>query len=187
MSGDRFIVHAGDRIPYGVVRSARRTIAIVVGADAAVLVRAPYRVPEREIARLLRERAEWVSRKREEAGRLGPAPAAVPFSPAELAEARRVLAERLDACWAVFARAGEGKPALRVRIMRSRWGSLIAGSRMSLNARLVRAPTACIDGVVFHELCHLRVPGHGPDFYQELAAYVPEWKARRAELRRLPI
>ncbi|MDO8879628.1 MAG: DUF45 domain-containing protein [Coriobacteriia bacterium] len=185
MPHDRFIVHDDERIPYGIVRSARRTVAIVVGADAAVLVRAPHRVSEREVERLLLERAGWVARKREEIGRLGPAVAPAPLGPKERAEARRLLAGRLDVCWAAFARPGEEKPTLRVRVMRSRWGSLIEGRRMSLNARLARAPVECIDSVVYHELCHMREAGHGPEFYRELARYVPDWKARRSELRRL--
>lgn len=182
---DRFIVHDDERIPYGIVRSARRTVAIVVGADAALLVRAPHRVSEREVERLLLERAGWVARKREEIGRLGPVVAPAPLGPKELAEARRLLAERLDVCWAAFARPGEVKPTLRVRVMRSRWGSLIEGCRMSLNARLARAPVECIDSVVYHELCHMREAGHGPEFYGELARYVPDWRVRRTELRRL--
>lgn len=102
-----------------------------------------------------------------------------------LAEARRELPDRLAACWERFGRPDETMPTLRVRLMRSRWGSLAARSRMTLNAHLLRASDEAMDAVVYHELCHMRVDGHGADFYAELAAYVPEWRRYRAELRGL--
>lgn len=187
MTTDRFIEHGAERIEYAIVRSARRTVAISIERDGAVVVRAPHGASERGLRRIVCERATWVSTKRREiiTRRAAAPPLPAASDVALLAEARRVLPERLDACWEVFARPGEVKPTLRIRLMRSRWGSLIAGCRMSLNARLVQAPVPCIDSVVFHELCHLRVAGHGPEFYRELARYVPEWKARRAELRQL--
>jgi len=173
----------GERIPYSVVRSSRRTLAITVSRDGVVTVRAPRWLAGREIARFAAERAEWIARKRAEFARLpAPEPLAPPTS-AELAHAKRVLRERLEACWPVFARPGDEKPELRVRAMRSRWGSVTAAGRVTLNAHLLRTSPECIDYVVFHELCHLRVRGHGPAFYAELSRYVPEWKRLRREMR----
>jgi predicted metal-dependent hydrolase len=102
-----------------------------------------------------------------------------------LAGARRELPAMLDECWGRFGRCGETRPTLRVRLMKTQWGSLAGRSRMTLNAHLQRAPAACAEAIIYHELCHMRVAGHGPDFYDELSAYVPDWKARRAELRTL--
>jgi len=177
--------YAGDeRITFELVRSDRRSVAVCVLPDGAVRVRAPRRTRADVIARIVAERAGWIARKRAEGAALAER-RLPPLAAADIAEAKRVFAGRLDACWDVFGRPGESMPELRVRAMRSRWGSLSPHGRMTLNAQLVRAPQACLDAVVFHELCHLRVRGHGPDFYRELARYVPEWKARRAELRGL--
>lgn len=99
------------------------------------------------------------------------------------AEALRYLPERVAACWAAFARPAETMPELRVRIMRSRWGSLTAGGRISLSAYLMRAPADCVDYVIFHELCHLRVRNHSAAFYREVERYVPEWRRLRVRLR----
>jgi predicted metal-dependent hydrolase len=33
--------------------------------------------------------------------------------------------------------------------------------------------------VILHELAHLKIPDHGPDFKAILSAYMPDWKARR--------
>jgi predicted metal-dependent hydrolase len=78
-------------------------------------------------------------------------------------------------------------PPLRVRAMRTRWGSLAPSGTVTLNAELVRATSEQLDYVIFHELCHLRVRGHGRDFYGELARYVPEWRRVRRALHAHPL
>jgi hypothetical protein len=183
---DRFIVCDGERIPVEVVRSDRRTLALVVARDGRVTVRAPRRIPEAAIEGLLEGREAWVAGKRAEAIARSEAHARLTLGPAELAAARRLFAERLDACWPLFARPGEAKPQLRVRVMRTRWGSLSPSGRICLNATLLHAPRACLDYVIFHELAHLRARGHGPRFYAELARYVPDWRERRRELHAFP-
>ncbi len=100
--------------------------------------------------------------------------------------ARTVLAERLDACWASFPGDGLPKPALRVKRMRSRWGSMSPAGAMSLRLDLVRAPVECIDYVILHELCHLLHRGHGREFWAMVGALVPDWKDRRKRLELLP-
>jgi predicted metal-dependent hydrolase len=51
-----------------------------------------------------------------------------------------------------------------------------------LNAELVVAPIECIDYVIIHELCHVVVPNHGPDFYNLLTQRLPRWKDLKNEL-----
>ena len=70
-------------------------------------------------------------------------------------------------------------PALQIRAMRSRWGSLGSRRGMSLNLVLIQAPRECIAFVVMHELCHLRYHGHGQGFYNLLDAVCPDWRARK--------
>lgn len=59
---------------------------------------------------------------------------------------------------------GRPIPSLRIRRMRSRWGSLSPGGALTLNEDLVRAPRECIDYVIYHEFCHLEHAGHGSAF-----------------------
>ena len=184
---DPHIITIGPRaIPVAIVRSDRRTLAVTVSAAGEVRARAPRRLAHRHIERFVRERAGWIEKKHAEAIERA-AHSAGPLTAVELAEARTRFRERFDACWPLFARPGERKPLLRIRAMRSRWGSLAPSGAITLNAHLVRLPEPCLDYVIFHELCHLRVRGHSAAFYAEVARYVPEWRARRAELRRHPL
>lgn len=93
-------------------------------------------------------------------------------------EVATILAERFG--W--FAARGHRPPAVAFRAMRSRWGSLVAGRRMTLNLALVRAPRECLEYVVVHELCHLEHRGHGPRFYRLMDQLLPDWRERRRRL-----
>lgn len=103
----------------------------------------------------------------------------------------------LDAlCGDVFARAlarmhppflglGVPMPALRLRRMKTLWGSCLPGKGIiTLNKRLISAPAACLDYVVTHELCHLIHPNHSKQFYALLTQMMPDWRARKATLDR---
>jgi len=96
--------------------------------------------------------------------------------------ARLRLTERLHDCWAWFPAAGRSQPTLRLRRMRTRWGSLSRSGALSLNPDLVRAPRECIDYVILHELCHLIEPDHGPEFRRLLERVLPDWERRKHQL-----
>jgi hypothetical protein len=97
-------------------------------------------------------------------------------------EARRCLHERLGECWATFPSDGHRLPTLRLKRMRTRWGSMSPKGNMSLRLDLIRAPGECIDYVIFHELCHLVHPNHGREFWTLVEQLVPDWKRRQRRL-----
>jgi predicted metal-dependent hydrolase len=67
-----------------------------------------------------------------------------------------------------------------VRDMTSRWGSCNTKTKkITLNLQLVHYPLICLEYVILHELCHLKVRGHGPDFKALLDRFMPDWKARK--------
>ncbi len=67
-----------------------------------------------------------------------------------------------------------------VRDMTSRWGSCNTRTKkITLNLQLVQFPLVCLDYVILHELCHLKVHGHGPAFWALVGTYMPDWKARK--------
>ncbi len=80
---------------------------------------------------------------------------------------------------------GCGLPYTRstVRLARSRWGSCSRGAAISLNARLLLLPSAVLDYVLVHELCHTREPNHSPAFWHLVARYCPAYPDHRRTLR----
>lgn len=103
-------------------------------------------------------------------------------------EARRDFTMRLARLWPTFEQRGHSRlPQLRIRSMRSRWGSLSTSGWMSLNMELIKTPPSCIDYVITHELCHLEHMNHGPGFKALMYELMPDWRERRQRLRRHPL
>jgi hypothetical protein len=73
-------------------------------------------------------------------------------------------------------------PPVSIRQMSRQWGSCSPHGRIALNLGLVRVPTECIDYVLLHELCHLKVHNHGRAFYRLLDMHQPDWKRIKSRL-----
>ncbi|MFM8761772.1 MAG: M48 family metallopeptidase [Solirubrobacterales bacterium] len=93
------------------------------------------------------------------------------------AEAQARLAR---ACGAL----GVAHGAVSIRDQRSRWGSCASSGAISLNWRLMLAPSTVFGYVVWHEACHLVVADHSPRFWGLLEGHLPGYREPREWLRR---
>ncbi len=75
-------------------------------------------------------------------------------------------------------------PRMRVRDMRTRWGSCGVRGTISLNWRLGIYPETVLEYTVLHEMCHLRVRDHGRAFWDLLGSLMPGYAGPRDLLRR---
>jgi predicted metal-dependent hydrolase len=77
-------------------------------------------------------------------------------------------------------------PRLRLRDMRSRWGSYSPKThRVCLNMRLIAAPREAISMVCIHELCHVENQSHDASFYIAMDRYQnPGWREVSRNLKR---
>lgn len=73
-------------------------------------------------------------------------------------------------------------PKIKIRQMKSRWGSCSKSGTISLNPELMKAPPSCIRYVLIHELCHLKEHSHNASFYDLLNKFLPEWKQEKQKL-----
>jgi predicted metal-dependent hydrolase len=97
-------------------------------------------------------------------------------------QAARVFAERLQACFARVEAWGVKLPPLKIRDMKTRWGSCSSKGSVALNLRLIHQPIDLIDYVVLHELCHLKEMNHSPRFWTLMDRVLPDWRERRKRL-----
>jgi predicted metal-dependent hydrolase len=101
------------------------------------------------------------------------------------AHARAIFERRLQVCLSGLRGFSGLNPPLLVRRLKTRWGSCSKAGRVLLNTELVQAPVECIDYVIVHELCHLKVPDHSPAFFRLLARCMPDWRRRKEKLESL--
>jgi predicted metal-dependent hydrolase len=63
------------------------------------------------------------------------------------------------------------------RNMSERWGSCTTADRtIRISDRLIGAPNYVLNYIIFHELIHLRIPGHDQDFYNYLNRFTDQQK-----------
>ena len=63
------------------------------------------------------------------------------------------------------------------RNMSERWGSCTTVDRtIRVSDRLIGAPNYVLNYIIFHELIHLRIPGHDQDFYNYLNRFTDQQK-----------
>jgi len=78
---------------------------------------------------------------------------------------------------------GRAPTAVKLRPLKSLWGSLDTRDRVMLDLALALAPPAALRYVVVHELCHLRIRSHSPRFWALVEKLYPEWREQRDWLR----
>lgn len=95
-------------------------------------------------------------------------------------QARQRLIERTDD---YSARLGRKRGPVRVRDMRTRWGSCTADGAMSFSWRLILTPPEILDYVAAHECAHLVHMDHSPAFWSLLATLDVDARAAAAWFR----
>ena len=160
-----------------VIRSSRKTLSLQVKPDGTLVVRAPLRLPEREIQRFLREKGDWIEKalaKVAESSRVGEgAPLSAQDIRALADRALREIPPRVS-YWA--SRMGVGYGRITIRNQQSRWGSCSSVGNLNFNCLLMLAPAEVLDYVIVHELAHRKQMNHSALFWAEVAAVLPDYR-----------
>ena len=67
----------------------------------------------------------------------------------------------------------------QIKNLKTKWGSATVSGDIHLNLHLLKAPRKMIDYVILHELAHLRIRGHGYDFWAYLGKFMPDYEKRK--------
>ena len=69
------------------------------------------------------------------------------------------------------------------KYMTTKWGTCNPTSKkIWLNIQLAKKPIECLEYVILHELAHLKVHNHGPEFTAILDQYMPYWREHKRRL-----
>ena len=171
-----------EKLTYALVRSRRRTLALQVGPDGALTVRAPLRCPNREIERFVAQHADWAAEKSAEAKARRDA------HPLPTAAEREALFEKTRALVVPlvirYATQMDLQPTdVKVTGAEHRFGSCSGRNSLCFSYRLAGYPAEAVEYVVVHELAHIAEKNHGPRFYALVASILPDYKARERLLR----
>ncbi len=75
-------------------------------------------------------------------------------------------------------------PKIEVKQYKRRWGSCYyKENKISFHLALVHLDKRLIDYVIVHELSHFIQPNHSQEFYSEIEKRMPDYKARKLELK----
>jgi predicted metal-dependent hydrolase len=72
---------------------------------------------------------------------------------------------------------------IKLKNLRSRWGSTTIDGAIHLSLDLLKAPTDVIDYMILHELCHLRIKGHSHRFWDLVHKFMPDYQDKINWLR----
>lgn len=102
---------------------------------------------------------------------------------------RRRLREQLPPLVAKWEpKVGKTMGDLRIRKMKTRWGSCNADARrIWLNLELAKKPVACLEYILVHEMVHFVERQHSDRFRELMDALMPSWRICRDELNRAPL
>lgn len=188
-------------ISYELTRKKVKNINLRIRPDGSIAISAAKTVPLSAIEDFIRSKEAWIrqvlSRKQPQSANLSDNQAYLYGNVVVLPEnmsreqwqkamADTLLHKQYELVWPLFQGDGFAKPQLRLRKMKSRWGSCIpAKGCITLNTALIAAPEGCIQAVIAHELAHMRHPNHQKDFYAYLHSRMPNYQQHHRLLREL--
>ncbi|HHY82589.1 MAG TPA: M48 family metallopeptidase [Clostridiales bacterium] len=178
------------KINIEIIRSSRRTIAMEITRDLRVLVRAPFRMPDSDVQRFIKDKSSWLYKHLELAKKKiemyeQQEKTAAKLTREEISQladkALRVIPERA-AFYAPAVGVKFGK--ITIRNQKTRWGSCSSKGNLNFNCLLMLAPPEVIDYVVVHELCHIKELNHSARFWSEVERVLPDYKEPKEWLKK---
>lgn len=200
-------------IEYKIRRSRRKTLSLAIERDGSVLVRVPFGTSDSTVEDFIHRHRVWLNRKLEEyrpplldlsdgaelmlfgapytigTGRTSIVGDRV-YLPEEGREAalvrllKRFVREVMDVFTARLARRYDFTYAgVRISSARTRWGSCSRDGFIHYTFRIAFLPTAVVEYIAIHELCHTVRFDHSAAFWREVESCLPDWRARRNALK----
>ena len=167
-------------VPYQIIKSDRKTIAIQIKPDGQVVVRCPKRMRIEEARRFVESKAVWIEKHLAKR----PPQDVAKYTPKEIEQlreqARKYVTERVR-YYAPIVGVTYGQIAIRTQ--RTRWGSCSSKGNLNFNCLLALVPPEVLDYVVVHELCHRKELNHSERFWRQVERILPDYKVRKVWLK----
>lgn len=169
---------------YNIVFSKRKTIAIEIGRDLSVIVRAPIGANRKTIDKFVNSHIEWINRARARMKARENAETDV-FSDADglISKAKEYIPKRLKFYSEVM---GLYPTAVKITSAKTRFGSCSGKDSICFSYRLMAYPIEAVDYVIVHELAHIKHKNHSKAFYELIETVMPDYRERNKLLKIIP-
>lgn len=167
-------------IPYKVIKSQRKTIAVQIMPDGQILVRCPKHMRAEEIQRFVESKENWIRKHLAQLSykKIGP------FTKQQIEELRERTRELVTQRVQYYAPLiGVTYNRIAIRTQRTRWGSCSGKGNLNFNCLLALVPLEVLDYVVVHELCHRKELNHSDRFWTLVEQILPEYRQRKKWLK----
>lgn len=169
------------------IRSRRKSLAIEITPELQVVVRAPVRMPVREVNAFVQEKDDWIRahlQRMAEKKRLREQYREQALSKEELQELSTQAMTLIQQKVRYYAQIiGVTYGRITIRNQRTRWGSCSGKGNLNFNCLLLLMPEEVLDYVVVHELCHRKEMNHSVRFWEEVEKILPDYRQRRKWLK----
>ena len=168
-----------------IIKSRRKSISLQIKDVDDVVVRAPYRMSQKEIKEFIDKHQDWLKKNLEKLSKERAEEEVItPLSETEVRaladRACKIIPERVE----YFAsKIGVTYGRISIRNQKTRWGSCSSKGNLNFNVGLMLVPPEVMDYVVVHELCHRLEMNHSKKFWEEVERVLPDYKVQEKWLK----
>ena len=162
---------------YTLIRSKRKSVSIQVDENCNITVRAPLRISQKEIDKILLEKKNWLEKtmisQREMKKMIKE------YSDEDIKLLRKKAKEVIPQKVEYYAQIKRVTPtSVNINSAKKRFGSCSGTNSLNFSLYLMDKDERFIDYVVVHELAHIRHHNHSKDFYEFIEQFMPDYKER---------
>ncbi len=162
---------------YTLVRSKRKSVVIQVDENCNITVRAPLRLSQKEIDRILLDKKEWLEKtivsQREKKKNTKE------YSDEDIKLLHKKAKEIIPSKVEYYAKIMQVQPAsVKINSAKKRYGSCSGTNNLNFSLYLMDKDERFIDYVVVHELAHIKHHNHSKEFYNFIERFMPDYRER---------
>ena len=162
---------------YNVIRSKRKTLALVITAQGEIIVRSPLRCSEKLIEAFVQSHEDWISKNLAKVEARRKSAAAYDIDESQKAEYIRRAKEYLPLRTQYWSEITGLHPSyVKITFAEKRYGSCNGKNGICYSYRLMAYPEKAVDYVIVHELAHIKHKNHGAEFYKLIEKYMPDYR-----------
>ena len=162
----------GSKDVFLVKRKRSKRISLSMEKKGFLKVSIPYYLSYKEAEILLNNNMAWVEKYILRMEKVEADHKALPKEEKKYSknEATRIIRKRVCE---ISEKLGLEYSGIKVKEIKTRWGSCTAKNYINLNLKLINLPGYLMDYVIVHELIHTKIKNHKKEFWEEIEKCLP--------------